>query len=228
MVEAPLEGRSTPCGWIYPLRMVKARVHRAVRRTRKIHRKAGAPLGVGKPPLPSRSEHEDSSVRDDRRRVRRAEICAGARSDRAEARWPLPLSPNAEARSRGDSRAAGSRKKPKLDAPPEPEIPRHCGMAELRLRDVMPEDAQTLVSEAIARGYSTKTALHIRNCVSAIFTHAERQGWFTGRNPARFVKLPEMTRTRLPVALSFDQLKALPSMLRPLARAMVLCASPPA
>ena len=117
-----------------------------------------------------------------------------------------------------------SRKKPKLDAPPEPEIPRHCGMAELRLRDVMPEDAQTLVSEAIARGYSTKTALHIRNCVSAIFTHAERQ-WFTGRNPARFVKLPEMTRTRLPVALSFDQLKALLSMLRPLARAMVLCAS---
>ena len=49
--------------------------------------------------------------------------------------------------------------------------------------------------------------------------------WFSGKNLARFVALPEMTRTRQPVALTFEQLKALLSILKPLARAMVLWAS---
>jgi len=107
---------------------------------------------------------------------------------------------------------------------PLPEIPRHFGIGGMRVRDVTHEDIQRLVSEAIRRGYSVQTARHIRNVASAIFTHAERKNWFNGRNPAHFVELPEMTR-RTPIALSFDQLKALLSMLKPLPRAMVLCAS---
>lgn len=107
----------------------------------------------------------------------------------------------------------------------EPEIPRNCGIGSIRLRDVATEDAQALISEALARGYSTKTAREIRTCISGIFTYAERIDWFNGRNPARFVSLPEPVPVRLPVALSFDQLKMLLSMLKPQARAMVLCAS---
>ncbi len=105
-----------------------------------------------------------------------------------------------------------------------PEIPRRCGIGEMRLRDVTHEDVQRLVSEAIQRGYSVQTAKHIRTCASAIFTHAEKKGWFSGRNPAHFVELPEMTRR--PVrALTFEELQALLFALKPTARAMVLCAS---
>lgn len=108
---------------------------------------------------------------------------------------------------------------------PEIEIRRNCGIGELRLRDVCTEDAQALVSEALSRGYSTKTAKEIRTCISGIFTFAEKIEWFNGRNPARFVALPEPVAVRIPVALTFDQLKSLLSMLKPQARAMVLCAS---
>lgn len=105
-----------------------------------------------------------------------------------------------------------------------PEVRRRFGIGQMRLRDVSLEDVQRLVSEAIQRGYSVQTAKHIRTCVSAIFTHAEKKNWFSGRNPAHFVELPEMTR-KTPHALSFEELKGLLFALKPLARAMVLCAS---
>lgn len=105
-----------------------------------------------------------------------------------------------------------------------PEIPRHFGIGKKRMRDVTHEDIQRLVSTALQRGYSVQTAKHIKNCVSAIFTFAEEINWFSGRNPAKFVRLPEMTRRPVRV-LSFEELKALLSILKPAARAMVLCAS---
>jgi len=104
------------------------------------------------------------------------------------------------------------------------EIPRVCGLGQMRLRDVEYSDVQKLVSEVITRGYSVQTAKHVRACVSAIFTHAEKKGWFSGRNPARFVELPEMTR-RPARALSFEELQNLLYGLKRMARAMVLCAS---
>jgi integrase len=104
-----------------------------------------------------------------------------------------------------------------------PEIPRVCGLGKMRLRDVEYSDVQKLVSEAIRRGYSVQTADHVRNCVSAIFTHAEKKGWYTGRNPAHFVKLPEMTR-RPARALTFAEVESLLAALKATARAMVLCA----
>lgn len=103
-------------------------------------------------------------------------------------------------------------------------VQRLHGIGAERLRDVQTEDAQRLCSEAITRGYSVQTATHIKNCGSAIYEHAELAGWFSGRNPFRNVKLPEMTR-RPNFALSFEQLKGLLMLLKPLYRAMVLCAS---
>lgn len=106
----------------------------------------------------------------------------------------------------------------------EDQVRRHCGIGKLRLRDVTHEPAQKLVSEAINRGYSVQTARHIKNVVSAVFTYAAEMQWFSGRNPAEFVRLPEMEH-RTPQALSFEQLKALLQLLEPVPRAMVLCAS---
>lgn len=107
---------------------------------------------------------------------------------------------------------------------PEETGRRRFGLGDSRLRDVDHEDVQRLVSEAIERGYSVQTARHIKNCVSAIFQFAEEIRWFSGRNPARFVRLPELTRRPVRV-LSFDELKTLLAGLPPMARAMVLCAS---
>ncbi len=105
-----------------------------------------------------------------------------------------------------------------------PEIPRVFGIGNKRMRDVTHEDVQRLISEALRRKYSVQTARHIKTCVSAIYTFAEEIRWFSGRNPAKFVRLPEMTRKAVRV-LSFDELKALLAILKPHARAMVLCAS---
>jgi integrase len=67
-------------------------------------------------------------------------------------------------------------------------------MDQLRLCDVRPENVQQLIDAARAAGYSTQTVKHIRNVVSAIFSHATKKRLFTGENPASLVKLPEMTR----------------------------------
>jgi integrase len=67
-------------------------------------------------------------------------------------------------------------------------------IGEIRLRDADADDIQTLVRAALQTGYSTQTAKHIRNVVGAIFSHAIRERYFFGENPARSVKLPGMTR----------------------------------
>jgi integrase len=64
----------------------------------------------------------------------------------------------------------------------------------IQLRDARPDDVQRLTSAALARGYSTQTAKHIRSVVSAIFEHARKKFLFTGDNPARLVTLPGMNR----------------------------------
>jgi len=64
----------------------------------------------------------------------------------------------------------------------------------LRLCDVRPEHVQRLTSAALERGYATQTVVHLRNVISAIFSHAKREGCFMGDNPATSVKPPEITR----------------------------------
>lgn len=107
---------------------------------------------------------------------------------------------------------------------PDANMHRLFGIGGKRMRDIGHEDVQRLVSEAIQRGYSTQRARHIKTCVSAIFSFAEEVRWFNGRNPAKFVRLPEMTTKPVRV-LSFAELTALLESLKPMARAMVLCAS---
>jgi len=106
-----------------------------------------------------------------------------------------------------------------------PEVPRRCGLGTLRLRDVRHEDVQRLIGEAILRGYSPKTARHLRTTVGTIFEYAEFIEWFSGRNPAAKVRLPEITARRTVQALGFDQLRRLLGSLDPAERTMVACAS---
>lgn len=116
-----------------------------------------------------------------------------------------------------------SRRKPKDGGDP-PAVKRIAGIGDLRLRDVTTETCQRLIAETITRGYSVQYAMHIRNAISAIFTHAESKDWFSGRNPASRVMMPEIVRRELH-ALSFEQLRRLVAALDPLTRAMVLCAA---
>lgn len=67
-------------------------------------------------------------------------------------------------------------------------------LGELRIVEVQPADVQRLVSAAMNRGYSSQTIRHIRNTVSAIFSHAIRAHYFQNANPASSVRLPEMKR----------------------------------
>lgn len=74
----------------------------------------------------------------------------------------------------------------------------------VRLLDIQPEHVQRLISVALQMGYSTQTAKHIRNVVSAIISHGIREGYFLGGNPAILVPSPRMQR-KAPHALTFDQ-----------------------
>jgi site-specific recombinase XerC len=67
-------------------------------------------------------------------------------------------------------------------------------LSNTRLCDTRPEHVQQLITAALMRGYSTQTAGHIRNVVSAIYSHAQRRKLFTGENPASRVTLPKMSR----------------------------------
>jgi integrase len=116
-----------------------------------------------------------------------------------------------------------SRKKPRPGDLPTPPVKRIAGIGDMRLRDVSTEDCQRLISSALERGYSVQYATHIRNCISAIFSHAESKDWFSERNPAKRVKLPEMVR-REAHALTFDQVMRLVAALDLMTRAIVLCA----
>jgi hypothetical protein len=58
----------------------------------------------------------------------------------------------------------------------------------------------------------TQSAKHVKTVASAIYTHAGREGWFTGPNPAKFVNLPEMVQATAH-ALSLPQVADLLQLL---------------
>ncbi len=67
----------------------------------------------------------------------------------------------------------------------------------LLLTELTSEHVSRLVASAMVRGYSPQTVKHIRNVVSAILSHAQREGLIIGRNPASAVELPPMARRKL-------------------------------
>jgi integrase len=76
----------------------------------------------------------------------------------------------------------------------------------LQLGEISPETIQHLTTVALKHGYSTQTAVHIRNVIRSIFSHAIRTGCYTGDNPASLVTLPAITRKKAH-ALCLAQLK---------------------
>ncbi len=65
------------------------------------------------------------------------------------------------------------------------------------LCDINQDMVARVTSAALEHGYSIQTAMHIRNVIRSIFSHAIRTSCFTGRNPASQVALPVMSRREL-------------------------------
>lgn len=66
----------------------------------------------------------------------------------------------------------------------------------LHLGELTSVHVSRLVASATLRGYSPQTVKHIKNVVSAILSHAQREGLIIGQNPASAVELPPMARRR--------------------------------
>ena len=84
---------------------------------------------------------------------------------------------------------------------------------EVPLKDVTPEAVQHLLSVSIQRGYSPRTATHIRNVLRSLFSFATSTGNFTGTNPASIVAAPRVVRKE-PHVLSLDDLKQIMRLMR--------------
>jgi integrase len=69
-----------------------------------------------------------------------------------------------------------------------------------------------LITAANAAGYSGQTVKHIRNVFFAVISHAQRNGFFHGPNPASLVKLPKVAHKSQP-KLTFEQTKTIIQLL---------------
>ena len=102
-------------------------------------------------------------------------------------------------------------------------IPDWPYLSHLELADTRPDHVESLMLAAQARGYSIQTVTHIRNVVSAIFSHARKGNYFHGLNPASQVAVPGMSRKEAHM-LSVPQLKAVLELMRYPEREMTLLA----
>ncbi len=93
----------------------------------------------------------------------------------------------------------------------------------IRLCDLRPEHVRCVVSAAVNAGYSAQTVKHIKNVCFAIIAHAQREGCFSGSNPASLVKLPRIMRSSSP-GLTIEQTRAILNSLRYPHRDIVLFA----
>src|SRR5215469_14557990 len=100
-------------------------------------------------------------------------------------------------------------------------IPDWPYLSHLELSHTHPEDIERLMLAAQSRGYSMQTVTHIRNVVSAIFSHARKANYFHGLNPASQVAVPGMSRKEAHM-LSLPQLKAVLELMRYPEREMTL------
>jgi len=60
----------------------------------------------------------------------------------------------------------------------------------VRLCDLTSEHVRRLIISASGRGYSPQTIKHIKNVVGRVISHARKEGFFRGENPASEIKLP--------------------------------------
>jgi integrase len=102
-------------------------------------------------------------------------------------------------------------------------IPDWPYLSHLELSNARPEHVESLMLAARERGYSIQTITHIRNVVSAIFSHARKGNFFSGVNPASLVALPGMSRKEAHI-LSLTQIKAVVDRMRYPEREMTLLA----
>jgi integrase len=102
-------------------------------------------------------------------------------------------------------------------------IPEWPYISHLQLSHTQPEHIEQLMMAAQARGYSMQTVTHIRNVVSAIFSHARKANYFHGLNPASQVAVPGMCRKEAHM-LSLPQLKAVLELMRYPEKEMTLLA----
>ena len=102
-------------------------------------------------------------------------------------------------------------------------IPDWPYLSRLGLAETRPEHIAGLMMAAQSRGYSMQTVTHIRNVVSAIFSHAKKGNYFDGPNPASQVAVPGIARKEAHM-LSLPELKAVLEMMRYPEREMTLLA----
>ena len=84
----------------------------------------------------------------------------------------------------------------------------------VRLCDLKGDHVRRIIGSSQAAGYSSQTVKHIKNVFFAIISHAQKEGCFSGVNPAALVKLPRIVRTAqhsLTVQQSKAMLELLPS-----------------
>ena len=84
---------------------------------------------------------------------------------------------------------------------------------EVLLRDISAEHVQRIIRAANEGGYSSQTVKHIKNVLFAIMAHAQKEGCYTGPNPAGIIKLPKVVRWKQQ-NLTFQQTKAILGLLQ--------------
>jgi integrase len=104
----------------------------------------------------------------------------------------------------------------RLENPANPKlksVPDWPYLDDIQLCDLKADHVRSLVSFAVARGYSSQTVKHIRSALNAIISHAQRERCFSGSNPVTLVKLPPMVR-KTEHNLTISQIKAILSLMQ--------------
>ena len=68
---------------------------------------------------------------------------------------------------------------------------------QVRMCDLNTDHVRHLTLSASARGYSPQTIKHIKNVLGKVISHARKEGFFSGENPAAEIKLPAVVHREL-------------------------------
>jgi integrase len=93
-------------------------------------------------------------------------------------------------------------------------------LGDVMLKDVDAPLVQRLISAKIEAGFSSQTVVHIRNIISAVFTHAKFAKAFSGDRPTEGVMLPELVHREIRT-VTMDQVEQLADALRFVYRSLI-------